>query len=106
MSQQEFSRESIKIHQWMKNPTEFKQRNIPYLGNMEFQRIWSDNLPSASAKDYLLLMERLNRKDYFPQNVQKGGSTAFLLTNSLYGGPSGKCGFTTLRKFPRRFPYF
>lgn len=109
MSQQEFSRESIKIHQWMKNPTEFKQRNIPLLGDMRFQRIWSDNLPAASAKDYLLLMERLNRKDYFPQNVQKeldkivesfmedpnskeslihagqkGGSTAFLLTNSLY----------------------
>ncbi|MGG2014178.1 serine hydrolase [Bacillus sp. S10(2024)] len=109
MSQQEFSRESIKIHQWMKNPTEFKQRNIPYLSDMKFQRIWSDNLPAASAKDYLLLMERLNRKDYFPSNVQKeldkiveslmenpnnkkwlihagqkGGSTAFLLTNSLY----------------------
>ncbi|MES9701131.1 MULTISPECIES: serine hydrolase [Bacillus] len=109
MSQQEFARESIKIHQWMKNSTEFKQRNIPCLGDIEFQRIWSDNLPAASAKDYLLLMERLNRKDYFPQNVQKeldkivewpmenpnnkewlihvgqkGGSTAFLLTNSLY----------------------
>ncbi|ENQ3078878.1 TPA: serine hydrolase [Bacillus pseudomycoides] len=109
MSQQEFSRESIKIHQWMKNPTEFEQRKIPYLGDMKFQRIWSDNLPAASAKDYLLLMERLNRKDYFPSNVQKeldkiveslmenpnnkewlihagqkGGSTAFLLTNSLY----------------------
>lgn len=110
MSQQEFSRESIKIHQWMKNPTEFKQRNIPYLDDMKFQRIWSDNLPAASAKDYLLLIERLNRKDYFPPNMQKeldkiveslmenptnkewlihagqkgGSTTAFLLTNSIY----------------------
>ncbi|MEH7463267.1 D-alanyl-D-alanine carboxypeptidase, partial [Bacillus thuringiensis] len=110
MSQQEFSRESIKIHQWMKNPTEFKQRNIPYLDDMKFQKIWSDNLPAASAKDYLLLMERLNRKDYFPPNMQKelnkiveslmenpnnkkwlihagqkgGSTTAYLLTNSIY----------------------
>lgn len=60
---------------------------------------------SANAKDYMSLMEKINSRGYFPKSMQdeidnvfkgtvennkleyagqKGGSTAFVLTKSLY----------------------
>lgn len=59
----------------------------------------------ANAKDYMSIMEKINIRDYFPKSIQeeienifkgtvnnskleyagqKGGSTAFVLTKSLY----------------------
>ena len=44
------------------------KRAIRLKTDMEFQRIWSDRLVSANAKDYLSLMEKINNRNYFPQS--------------------------------------
>ncbi|KWU56038.1 D-alanyl-D-alanine carboxypeptidase [Bacillus mycoides] len=105
MSNDEYNKHVLQIHEWMKDESEWKKRDIPLKIDMEFQRIWSDRLVSANAKDYMSLMEKMNSRNYFPkimqdeiENVfkgtvenskfeyagQKGGSTAFVLTKSLY----------------------
>ncbi|MES9696658.1 MULTISPECIES: serine hydrolase [Bacillus] len=105
MSNDEYNKHVLQIHEWMKNESEWKKRDIPLKIDMEFQRIWSDRLVSANAKDYLSLMEKINSRNYFPKSMQdemenvfkgtvqnskfeyagqKGGSTAFVLTKSLY----------------------
>ncbi|MFD6508295.1 serine hydrolase [Bacillus sp. NPDC060175] len=105
MSKDEYSKHVLQIHEWMKDEEEWKKREIPLKVDMEFQRIWSDRLVSANAKDYMSIMEKINSRNYFPElmqdeieNVfkgtvenskfeyagQKGGSTAFVLTKSLY----------------------
>lgn len=77
--------------------------------NREFQKIWSDRLPRSTTKDYVSIMKKLNKKEFFYKNVhehldpimeqimknpkngewlqhagQKGGSTAFVLTMAMY----------------------
>ncbi|MFE6137018.1 serine hydrolase [Bacillus sp. NPDC057893] len=105
MSNDEYNKHVLQIHEWMKDEEEWKKREIPLKVDMEFQRIWSDRLVSANAKDYMSIMEKINSRNYFPklmqdeiENVfkgtvenskfeyagQKGGSTAFVLTKSLY----------------------
>ena len=77
--------------------------DIPLKVDMEFQRIWSDRLVGANAKDYMSIMEKINSRNYFPKSMQeeienifkgtvknskfeyagqKGGSTAFVLTKA------------------------
>ena len=79
------------------------KRDIPLKVDMEFQRIWSDRLVGANAKDYMSIMEKINSRKYFPKSMQeeienifqgtvknskfeyagqKGGSTAFVLTKA------------------------
>ncbi|MGE6346982.1 serine hydrolase [Bacillus mycoides] len=105
MPNDEYNKHVLQIHEWMKDESEWKKRDIPLKIDMEFQRIWSDRLVSANAKDYLSLMEKINSRNYFPKSMQdeidnvfkgtvenskleyagqKGGSTAFVLTKSLY----------------------
>ncbi|QWG27592.1 D-alanyl-D-alanine carboxypeptidase [Bacillus mycoides] len=105
MSNDEYNKHVLQIHEWMKDESEWKKRDIPLKVDMEFQRIWSDRLVSANAKDYLSLMAKINSRNYFPKSMQdemenifkgtvqnskfeyagqKGGSTAFVLTKSLY----------------------
>ena len=105
MSNDEYNKHVLQIHEWMKDESEWKKRDIPLKVDMEFQRIWSDRLVSANAKDYMSLMEKINSREYFPKSMQdeidnvfkgtvenskleyagqKGGSTAFVLTKSLY----------------------
>ncbi|MEK7017194.1 serine hydrolase [Bacillus sp. FSL R9-9410] len=105
MSNDEYNKHVLQIHEWMKDEEEWKKRDIPLKIDMEFQRIWSDRLVSANAKDYLSLMEKINSRNYFSKSMQdemenvfkgtvqnskfeyagqKGGSTAFVLTKSLY----------------------
>ncbi|MEK4577849.1 MULTISPECIES: serine hydrolase [Bacillus] len=105
MSMDEYNKHVLQIHEWMKDESEWKKRDIPLKIDMEFQRIWSDRLVSANAKDYMSLMEKINSRNYFPKSMQdeidnvfkgtvenskleyagqKGGSTAFVLTKSLY----------------------
>lgn len=80
-----------------------EKRDIPLKVDMEFQRIWSDRLVGANAKDYMSIMEKINSRNYFPKSMQeeienifkgtvknskfeyagqKGGSTAFVLTKA------------------------
>ncbi|MEI2315653.1 serine hydrolase [Bacillus paramobilis] len=105
MSKDEYNKHVLQIHEWMKNKEEWKKREIPLKADMEFQRIWSDRLVGANAKDYMSIMEKINSRKYFPKPMQeeienifkgtvnnskfeyagqKGGSTAFVLTKSLY----------------------
>ncbi|MEH6932715.1 serine hydrolase [Bacillus sp. JJ783] len=105
MSNDEYNKHVLQIHEWMKDESEWKKRDIPLKVDMEFQRIWSDRLVSANAKDYMSLMEKINSREYFLKSMQdeidnvfkgtvennkleyagqKGGSTAFVLTKSLY----------------------
>ncbi|MBK1610129.1 D-alanyl-D-alanine carboxypeptidase [Bacillus cereus] len=105
MSQDEYNQHVLQIHEWMKDEEEWKKRDIPLKVDMEFQRIWSDRLVGANAKDYMSIMEKINSRKYFPKPMQeeienifkgtvknskfeyagqKGGSTAFVLTKSLY----------------------
>ncbi|MGG0215548.1 serine hydrolase [Bacillus mycoides] len=105
MSNDEYNKHVLQIHEWMKDESEWKKRDIPLKIDMGFQRIWSDRLVSANAKDYMSLMEKINSRNYFSKSMQdemenifkgtvqnskfeyagqKGGSTAFVLTKSLY----------------------
>ncbi|KOS29431.1 D-alanyl-D-alanine carboxypeptidase [Bacillus anthracis] len=105
MSQDEYNQHVLQIHEWMKDEEEWKKRDIPLKVDMKFQRIWSDRLVGANAKDYMSIMEKINSRKYFPKPMQeeienifkgtvknskfeyagqKGGSTAFVLTKSLY----------------------
>lgn len=90
-------------------PTEQMKKQLNATLDMKFQKIWSDRLPRSTTKEYVSLMEKLNSKNYFPKKVhdyldpvleqlmknpsnkewlkhagQKGGSTAFVLTVSMY----------------------
>ncbi|PFE06228.1 D-alanyl-D-alanine carboxypeptidase [Bacillus cereus] len=106
MSMDEYRKHALQIHEWMKDEEEWKKRNIPLKADIEFQRIWSDRLVSATAKDYMNLIRKINNRNEFPKAMQdeierifkgtvkdriyehagkKGGSTAFVLTNSFYG---------------------
>lgn len=111
MTLEEFRTRAIEIHQkWeSRPPNEREKEKVVKDLDMEFQRIWSDRLPRASAGDYADLMKRLNGKNYFSKEVhsyldpvleqlmknpsnrewlrhagQKGGSTAFVFTISMY----------------------
>ena len=93
------------------------KKDIGDLG-MNIQRIWSDNLPSSTVKDYVGIMKKINSKTYFNSETQKyldevmeglmenpanrkwlkhagmkGGSTAFVLTKASYA--TDKKGNTT-----------
>lgn len=86
--------------------------------SMPIQKIWSDNLPASTTKEYAKLMQKFNSKTYFTPNVQtllddvmeglmqsprnkanlkhagtKGGSTSFVLTKAFYA--TDKKGNTT-----------
>ena len=45
--------------------------DIPLKVDMEFQRIWSDRLVGANAKDYMSIMEKINSRNYFPKSMQE-----------------------------------
>lgn len=106
MSMDEYRKHALQIHEWMKDEVEWKKHNIPLKNDMEFQRIWSDRLVNAAAKDYMSLIGKINNRTEFPKPMQdeieqifkgtvedsiyehagqKGGSTPFVLTKSLYG---------------------
>ena len=71
MSQDEYNQHVLQIHEWMKDEEEWKKRDIPLKVDMEFQRIWSDRLVGANAKDYMSIMEKINSRKYFPKPMQE-----------------------------------
>lgn len=111
MEMNEYRERAITISkEWKANPlsSEKKEEMVKNLG-MDIQRVWSDRLPGSSANDYMVIMEKLNNKEYFSEDVhryldpimeqlmensanqqwlehagQKGGSTAFVLTMAMY----------------------
>jgi D-alanyl-D-alanine carboxypeptidase len=104
LSKEEYRNYVKTIHSWMDDAASFKDRNIPLLLSMDFQRVWSDRLPAASANDYLKVATFLNNKKTFSPSTQqaldevmepyslegltyigeKGGSTGFVFTNTIY----------------------
>ncbi|EWG08675.1 D-alanyl-D-alanine carboxypeptidase [Cytobacillus firmus DS1] len=111
MSLEEYRKRAINIHQkWETSPPQEKDKQeVVKVLDTEFQKVWSDRLPRAAAGDYAELMKLLNSKSYFSKEVhsyfdpvmeqlmknpsnrewlqhagQKGGSTAFVFTISMY----------------------
>ncbi|MCM3706351.1 MULTISPECIES: serine hydrolase [Cytobacillus] len=111
MTLEEYRTRAIEIHQkWESQPpNEREKAKAVKVLDMDFQRIWSDRLPRASAGDYADLMRQLNSKNSLSKEVhsyldpvleqlmknpsnrewlrhagQKGGSTAFVFTISMY----------------------
>ena len=71
MSKDKYNKHVLQIQEWMKDEEEWKKRDIPLKVDMEFQRIWSDRLVSANAKDYMSIMEKINSRNYFPKSMQE-----------------------------------
>ena len=96
----------------------FSTINLPFA----IQKIWSDRLVASNATDYASIMQKINSRNYFKPEIQKiidqimewpmeypgnqaafkhlgqkGGSTAFILTDAFYAteksGTSLACAF-------------
>jgi D-alanyl-D-alanine carboxypeptidase len=107
LSMQEYRALSAEQHNKMKAEPTYKN-NIVFLP-LNVQRVWSDRLPAATAKDYVSVMQKINSRTYFDSTTQKhlsimmerlmdnpanqqwlkhagmkGGSTSWVLTKALY----------------------
>lgn len=107
LSLEEYRLTTTIIHNKLQQDSTYR-KDIGDLG-MNIQRIWSDNLPSSTVKEYVELMQKINSRTYFDEQTQeyldevmefllenpanrqwlehsgmKGGSTAFVLTKALY----------------------
>ena len=110
MSAQEYEAQSLAIHQRLKQDADgsFKKQFI--FPDIELQKLWSDRLMGSTVREYVSIVQKLNKRTYFAPAVQgyldqimewpfavnpgnqaiyehlgmKGGSTAFVLTNALY----------------------
>jgi len=111
MDMTEYRERALAIHEnWVEHPLtkEEKAKALKML-NMDIQKVWSDRLIRASANDYISILEKMNSKNYFSEDVhkyldpvmeqlmqnpknqewlshagQKGGATAFVLTLAAY----------------------
>ncbi|MFJ7736559.1 serine hydrolase [Lysinibacillus sp. NPDC097287] len=111
MDLSEYRYRAIEIHKkWLSHPpTNQEKEQTKKMMDMDFQKIWSDRLPGSTTEDYVLIMDKLNSKEYYNENIhkyldpvmeqlmknpanrewlvhagQKGGSTAFIVTNAMY----------------------
>lgn len=107
ISKNDYIEKSNFIHLKLKIDTAYK--NCFGKMDMNSQKIWSDNLPSSTVKDYVNIMKKINSRAYFDNETQiyledvmeyilknpknnkqnihigmKSGSTAFVLTKALY----------------------
>lgn len=111
MSDEEYVENIMKIHELMnedKLPESIKRLKLARK-DLDFQKIWSDRFISATANDYLRMMELINSRTYFDEKAQvelsnvveyamenpaiaeqfnhlglKGGSTSWVLTDARY----------------------
>lgn len=111
MELSEYHNRANDIHnKWISNPpTNQEKEQLIKMLDMDFQKIWSDRLPGSTTEDYVVIMDKLNSKEHFNENVhkyldpvmeqlmknpnnrewlehagQKGGSTAFVMTIAMY----------------------
>ncbi|MFF5995106.1 serine hydrolase [Lysinibacillus sp. KU-BSD001] len=116
MDMDEYRNRAIAIHKkWLHEPLDKQEREkLLKVMDMDVQKIWSDRLPRATTSDYVTIMQNLNSKAYFSETIhhyldpvmeqlmqnpanrewlmhagQKGGSTAFVLTNAMYATDQG-----------------
>lgn len=111
LPQAEFEKRANEVHARLRDDASGEFKSAFVLPNAEEQKVWSDRLPAASARDYGKLMGRINGRKYFPAKTQqvldgvlewplqvseparrvyahlgfKGGSTAWILTQAFYG---------------------
>ena len=111
MAMTEYRERALAIHAtWIERPLtkQEKTKTLKTL-NMDVQKVWSDRLIKATTSEYIAILEKLNRKNYFSEDVhkhldpvmeqlmenpanqqwlthagQKEGSTAFILTIAAY----------------------
>jgi len=109
LSDEQYSRFIYDMHKALKYDTVLKTKFRPQDLTMKMQKVWSERLPSSTAKEYAHICNVLNNRRYFdaetytiltkvlesvmenPANQQwlkhagmKGGSTAWVLTKALY----------------------
>lgn len=97
----------LSIHKEISSSTTY-EKDISHL-SMDIQRIWSDNLPASTVKEYVGIMKKINNRNYFSSEVHeyldevmeyilenpanrewlvhtgmKGGSTPFVITKAMY----------------------
>lgn len=109
LSEEQYSRYAYELHKALKFDTVLKSRFRPQDLTLSMQKVWSNRLPSSTTKDYAQIANVLNNRRYFdaaaydilsdvletvmenPANQQwlkhagmKGGSTAWVLTKTLY----------------------
>ena len=98
-----------KVHEQLKNDKAGEVKSSYKALPLDVQKVWSDNLPGSTAKDYISIMQKLNARSFYnasvhkyldevmeqamenPKNAEvfkrtgfKGGSTAFVLTFATY----------------------
>ncbi|NTV45289.1 MAG: serine hydrolase [Chlorobiales bacterium] len=116
LSREELIEKSAQYHQKLKNDHsgDFKRQFNPQKLDLDYQKVWSDNLTASTTQEYALLMQKINSRTYFNSNWQgyidqlleaymfelipefrsfehvgsKGGSTAFVLTIAIYSADS------------------
>lgn len=71
MSQEEYIQYANTIHRKFKSDGIAFQKNIPFLQGEEFEKIWSERLPGASARDYITLLETVNHTNQISPAMQK-----------------------------------
>lgn len=95
------------FEEWQENPLDEaeKEEAAAPLNDMSIQKVWSDRLTHATAEDYHQIMKMLNNKESYSEafyeeldaifslelkndsiirTAQKGGSTAFVLNQTVY----------------------
>lgn len=107
LSSDEYTALTYQIHENLSADTSYIT-GVPLIG-LDVQEVWSDRLPASTTREYAELMQKLNSKNYFDEEVHryldellewlmeipanqewleysgmKGGSTAFVLTKALY----------------------
>jgi D-alanyl-D-alanine carboxypeptidase len=109
LTDEQYSRYAYELHNALKYDTLLKSRFRPQDLTLNMQKVWSNRLPSSTTKEYAQIANVLNNRRYFdkaayriladvletvmenPANQQwlkhagmKGGSTAWVLTKTLY----------------------
>lgn len=110
MPMNEYVQQSFEAHDKLKNDPSFKKNFDGESIFIDQQRVWSNRLIGGSPKQYVSIMQKINSRTYFDSTTQiildaifewpmknkeisssfkhlgmKGGSTAFVLTQALYG---------------------
>jgi D-alanyl-D-alanine carboxypeptidase len=109
MPMDEYIKKSFEAHDKFKNDQTFKKKFDAESIYIDQQKIWSNRMIGGSCKQYVSVMQKINSRTYFDSVTQiilddvfewpmknkenksnfkhlgmKGGSTAFVLTESLY----------------------
>ncbi|MCU0448923.1 MAG: class A beta-lactamase-related serine hydrolase [Bernardetiaceae bacterium] len=112
----DYVQQCLAIHQKLAADADGSFKKTFVFPDLALQKVWSDRLPASTTGEYAALMQKIGSRTYFPAEVHrhldpvmewifvaapknrgvythlgmKGGSTAFVLTESLYANlPNG-----------------